>query len=442
MLERLGAPIDPKARLASLSIAERRLVVIARGLAPAGAPARARRADRVADRGGDQPPARRRPARCGTTASPSLYVTHRLQEVFDVTDDVVVMRDGRMVFESPTAKVSRQRADRAHHRAPGSAVGSERWRPPAGPRDELLRVEGLTRPPAVKDASFSLHAGRPARDRRARRRGTYRARAARSSAPTAPQLGARARRGRPVRIRGPRDAMRAGIVLLPGGPGQPGRGPHRSRSARTSRCRRCAASGSAGCCRCPAPRAGAPGRAAARSSGCRSRSAHIEHPIGHLSGRQPAEGRAREVARVGRRRLHLRRADARHRRRREGGDLPPDGRPRRRGEGRRLHLVGVPRARRHLQPRARDARGARWSASSRATQVTEAALVARCYARSDARTARPAPSGRLSLVDMTGRSGYRRDACRPNDCLIDSPMPRTSTTSRPTDSHPLRKGEV
>ena len=33
MLERLGARIDPKSKLAALSIAERRLVVIARGLA-------------------------------------------------------------------------------------------------------------------------------------------------------------------------------------------------------------------------------------------------------------------------------------------------------------------------------------------------------------------------------------------------------------------------
>ena len=32
-----------------------------------------------------------------------VYVTHRLQEVYDVTDDVAVMRDGKMVFEAPTA---------------------------------------------------------------------------------------------------------------------------------------------------------------------------------------------------------------------------------------------------------------------------------------------------------------------------------------------------
>ena len=46
-------------------------------------------------------------------------------------------------------------------------------------------------------------------------------------------------------------------------------------------------------------------------------------------GRQPAEGRHRQVAGQGLRRPHLRRADARHRRRRQGGDLPAPQRPRR-----------------------------------------------------------------------------------------------------------------
>ena len=64
--------------------------------------------------------------------------------------------------------------------------------------------------------------------------------------------------GRPVRIRGPRDAMAAGVVLLPGGPAPPGHGAHvlraqehhpprpatTSGSARRSPCR--IAAGSAG----------------------------------------------------------------------------------------------------------------------------------------------------------------------------------------------------
>ena len=81
------------------AIAQRRLVMIARGLATERAPARARRADGVADRGGDRPPAR---GACGTLRDHGVavvYVTHRLEEVFDVTDDVAVMRDGRMVFD-------------------------------------------------------------------------------------------------------------------------------------------------------------------------------------------------------------------------------------------------------------------------------------------------------------------------------------------------------
>ena len=62
-----------------------------------------------------------------------LYVTHRLQEVYDLTDDVAVMRDGKMVFEAPTARGRAQPADRAHHRE--QSRGHGRALEPAGDGD-------------------------------------------------------------------------------------------------------------------------------------------------------------------------------------------------------------------------------------------------------------------------------------------------------------------
>jgi ABC-type sugar transport system ATPase subunit len=211
-LERLGAPIDPKARLASLSIAERRLVVIARGLAQQARllvldePTASLTQEEIRHLHGVV-----RLLRNDGVAV--LYVTHRLQEVFDVTDDVVVMRDGRMVFESPTAKVSRPELIEhiTGHRA---MTSSARWRPPDGAREELLRVEGLSRPPAVNDVSFAVHAGDllglaglVGAGRTELVRLVFGADRASSGRVLV--------RGRPVRIRGPRDAMRAGIALLP-----------------------------------------------------------------------------------------------------------------------------------------------------------------------------------------------------------------------------------
>jgi ABC-type sugar transport system ATPase subunit len=212
VLERLGAPIDPRARLSSLSIAERRLVVIARGLAQQARllvldePTASLTQEEIRHLHGVV-----RLLRDDGVAV--LYVTHRLQEVFDVTDDVAVMRDGRMVFESPTGRVTRPELIEhiTGHRAAGA---TRRWQPPEGEREELLRVEGLTRPPAVRDASFALRAGDllglaglvgAGRTELVRLVfGADRASAGRVLV-----------RGLPVRIRGPRDAMKAGIVLLP-----------------------------------------------------------------------------------------------------------------------------------------------------------------------------------------------------------------------------------
>ena len=73
--------------------------------------------------------------------------------------------------------------------------------------------------------------------------------------------------------------------------------------------------------------------------------------------RQPAEGRALEVARRRAADPDPRRADARRRRGHEGGRPPHDLAPRRAGLDDPAHLLGAARDPRHERPRARDARG-------------------------------------------------------------------------------------
>jgi ABC-type sugar transport system ATPase subunit len=214
VLERLGAPIDPRARLASLAIAERRLVVIARGLATK---ARLLVLDEpTASLTEDEIRHLHNVVRLLRDEGVAvLYVTHRLQEVFEVTDDVAVMRDGRMVFESPTAKVTRDELIE-HITGHKAAVSTERWQPrdDGAPRQELLRVEGLTRREVVEDASFALRSGDLLGI--AGLVGAGRTELVRlifgADRPTAGRVFVR---GHPVTIRGPRDAMRAGLVLLP-----------------------------------------------------------------------------------------------------------------------------------------------------------------------------------------------------------------------------------
>ena len=214
VLDRLGARIDPKSKLGTLSIAERRLVVIARGLATN---ARLLVLDEpTASLTEDEISHLHQVVRLLRDEGVAIvYVTHRLQEVYDVTDDVAVMRDGKMVFESPTAEVERSRLIEhiTGHRA---AAKMARWRPPEGnvPRDELLRVESLGRPGVVEDASLVVRAGDVlgiAGLVGAGRTELVRMIFGADRATTGRMLV----QGDPVRIRGPRDAMRAGIVLLP-----------------------------------------------------------------------------------------------------------------------------------------------------------------------------------------------------------------------------------
>ena len=214
VLDRLGARIDPRRKMATLSIAERRLVTIARGLA---INARLLVLDEptasLTDEEIRQLHDILRSLRDEGVAV--LYVTHRLQEVYDVTDDIAVMRDGKMVFEAPTAGVERTELI-AHITGHALEVGTTRWAPQAtdGDREELLRIEGLTRPGLVGNASFSLRAGDilgiaglVGAGRTELVRMIFGA--DRASAGTIFV------RGRPITIRGPRDAMAAGIVLLP-----------------------------------------------------------------------------------------------------------------------------------------------------------------------------------------------------------------------------------
>ena len=105
-----------------------------------------------------------------------MYVSHRLNEVVALTDRVVVMQDGRVTLERETHELTERLLVDA---IAGSAAVVDRVALPrvqqqAGP--PLLAVKALSRPPAVAEISFELHAGEisgwPASSvREARRRG-------------------------------------------------------------------------------------------------------------------------------------------------------------------------------------------------------------------------------------------------------------------------------
>jgi rhamnose transport system ATP-binding protein len=85
-----------------------------------------------------------------------LFVSHRIEEVFQVADKVTVFRDGRCISTRPRSETSSQRSI-------AEMVGREmsllQPRPPAALGELLLSVRGLSREGVFEDVNFDLHRG-------------------------------------------------------------------------------------------------------------------------------------------------------------------------------------------------------------------------------------------------------------------------------------------
>lgn len=88
-----------------------------------------------------------------------VFVSHRLEEVFAITDRVTIMREGRTVAASLDT-LSLSQADIIRHMVGRDvAQAAPRVRTPAPDRPVVLQVDHLAAAPAVQDVSFTLHEG-------------------------------------------------------------------------------------------------------------------------------------------------------------------------------------------------------------------------------------------------------------------------------------------
>jgi ABC-type sugar transport system ATPase subunit len=143
-----------------------------------------------------------------------VYVSHRLNEIVSLTDRVVVMQDGVVTLERPTQHVGERELIDAIAGSAGSRAGTSLPVRPAATRSPILRVQGLCRPPLVRDVSFELHAGEILG--LAGLVGSGRTEVVRMIfGADAPAGGAIELNGARVRLRSPVDAIRHGIALLP-----------------------------------------------------------------------------------------------------------------------------------------------------------------------------------------------------------------------------------
>jgi ABC-type sugar transport system ATPase subunit len=140
-----------------------------------------------------------------------IYITHRLEELRAIGDRVTVLRDGETVHCGPLSEIT---TDQLIRHMVGREVTAIYTRNALPPGEEVLCVEHLTREPVLKDVSFSLRAGEIVG--MAGLIGAGRTELCRALfGVDAIDSGNVRIRGNGVRIRSPRDAVQAGLALIP-----------------------------------------------------------------------------------------------------------------------------------------------------------------------------------------------------------------------------------
>jgi len=140
-----------------------------------------------------------------------IYITHRLEELREVGDRVTVLRDGETVH---TGELKDLTIDQLIRHMVGREVSALYAREPIPPGEEILRVEGLSRPPLLHDISFLIRAGEIVG--LAGLVGAGRTELCRALfGVDRISAGRIAIRGKDAAIRSPRDAVTAGLALIP-----------------------------------------------------------------------------------------------------------------------------------------------------------------------------------------------------------------------------------
>lgn len=156
-LRQVGLNISPDTKVRQLIVAEKQLVEIAKALA--------RKARFLIM---DEPTATLTSsetqrlfalmAQLNADGVTILYISHKLDEVERITDEVIVMRDGRFITREPTASLSRQQMANLMVGRDLSDMFPSKSRA-ARDTPVLLRVDGLCVPGWSTNLSFEVRAG-------------------------------------------------------------------------------------------------------------------------------------------------------------------------------------------------------------------------------------------------------------------------------------------
>jgi rhamnose transport system ATP-binding protein len=211
ILASLGVKIDPRAQVRGLSIADQQMVEMASALSQNAKillmdePTAALTPSEVADLFAIT----RRLRDQGTAIA---FISHRLEEIFEICDRISVMRDGEMVGERTPGQTTVDEIIRLMVGRPLSALfEKDRRRVPGKP---VLEVQGLSRHRKFDDINLDVCAGEIVGV--AGLVGAGRTDVGRALfGIQAVDSGTVAVDGEQVRFKGPRDAMAAGVVYVP-----------------------------------------------------------------------------------------------------------------------------------------------------------------------------------------------------------------------------------
>ena len=157
ILERLGHRIDPRRKIGSLSIADQQMVEIAKALS---ADVRLLVLDEptAVISGREAELLFERVEKLRNEGVGIVYISHRLEEVFRLSDRITVLKDGKYVATVETASIDRDRLiSMMVGRELADIYPPKRDFQPGG--KPVLTIKNLVSAPRVKNASLVLHAG-------------------------------------------------------------------------------------------------------------------------------------------------------------------------------------------------------------------------------------------------------------------------------------------
>lgn len=210
LLRSLGVHLDPRRRMGGLSVAAQQMVEMARAMSQNARvlildePTASLSPDEVADLFRIVRDLRARGAAI-------IFISHRLEEVFDIGDRITVLRDGEFVSTVLPAETTREEIIRM---MVGRSLSSLFEREQGSIGAPLLEVSGLSRRGYFRDISFTVRAGEIVG--MAGLVGAGRTEVAEAIfGVTRLDGGAVRLDAKPVTIRSPREAVRLGLAYVP-----------------------------------------------------------------------------------------------------------------------------------------------------------------------------------------------------------------------------------